>query len=123
MDIICDKYYKGYEGEPEIQFIEELAIDQKKIISIWSGYFDDIMNIIKPTDAGWKGIALYYHLYTGWYEESPWQLVDIEEALAQFQQLDRDKLTFEKSKYLLQEICDLLQESVDNKKKIWIALE
>ena len=24
MNIIIDKYYNGYEGEPEIQFIEEL---------------------------------------------------------------------------------------------------
>jgi len=123
MNSINDKYYKGYEGEPEIQFIEELGMNEKKIISIWSGYFDDVMSIVKPTDVGWEGIALYYHLSTGWYEASPWQLIDIEGTLEQFQQLDEKMLAFEKSEYLLQEICDLLQEAIDNKHEIWIALE
>jgi len=123
MNSINDKYYKGYEGEPEIQFIEELGMNEKKIISIWSGYFDDVMSIVKPTDVGWEGIALHYHLSTGWYEASPWQLIDIEGTLEQFQQLDEKMLAFEKSEYLLQEICDLLQEAIDNKHEIWIALE
>lgn len=123
MNVISNEYYIGYEGEPEIQFIVAEDVDVKKIISMWNGYFDDIMNIIKPTDTGWNGIALHYHLYTGWYEESPWLLVDIKETLIQFQQLDKEKLTYEKSKYLLQELCDLLQEAIANKQKIWIALE
>ena len=95
----------------------------QKTICIWDGYFDNIMNLFEPTDKGWEGIALYYHLDTGWYDESPWELTDIKGTLTQFQALDKEKLTFENSKYLLEELCNLLQDAIVQKRKIWIARE
>lgn len=42
MEIVNNKYYVGFEGEPEIQFICKKACDTY-IIIIWEGYFDEIM--------------------------------------------------------------------------------
>ena len=49
-----DQYYRGYEGEPEIGFY---TIKEK--IVIWAGFFDDIMEQMKPSRYGWTGIAYY----------------------------------------------------------------
>lgn len=32
---------------------------------------------ILPEQTGWTGLACYYHLHEGWYEESPWQIPDV----------------------------------------------
>jgi hypothetical protein len=38
MDIINNKYYKGFEDEPEIQFIRITAAGNRLILSIWEGF-------------------------------------------------------------------------------------
>ncbi len=33
----------GFEGEPEIRFIQGIDNEEKYVLSIWEGYFDRIM--------------------------------------------------------------------------------
>jgi len=35
-------------------------------LCMWSGYFDSIMNAIKPNSNGWDGLSYYFHLHKGW---------------------------------------------------------
>lgn len=87
MDNIID-YYTGFEGEPEFQIIHSRKNGDKLIIRIWGGYFDSIMHAVldavEPGANGWTGIAYCYSAVEGWYEESPWQMTDIKDAIRQF---------------------------------------
>ncbi len=93
METIVDKYYIGYEGEPEIQIIRKNVQGNTFILRIWSGFFDDIMNAVEPGEKGWSSLAYYYNLHSGWYEESPWLMKDINAALEQLKGIKKDKLS------------------------------
>lgn len=92
MDIIVDKYYVGYEGEPE--------------------------------EKGWSSLAYYYHLDSGWYEESPWLLQDINAAIEQLKSIKKDKLSASRGSInVLIEIIKVLEDSVISGDNILIAYE
>lgn len=123
MNEINSIYYDGFEGEPEIQFIKVSCNEKQSILSIWDGYFNDIMEQFKPSDSGWMGLSYYYHLYIGWYEESPWEIPNLSEALEQFNNLNKSNFRFQKSLEVLLEICKLLNLAVEQNESVWIAYE
>lgn len=123
INIVDNKFYKGYEGEPEIQFIEELEDGTKGIFSVWDGYFNDIMELFQPGAHGWEGLALYYHLDSEWYNESPWKIPDKKSTLNQFQVLEIKKLKYEISQLVLKRICEILSNAIEDSRTVWIALE
>jgi len=120
---INDKYYKGYEGEHEIQFIKSYNNGSSKILSIWDGYFDDIMRSIEPSENGWTGLAYYYHLCIGWYNENPWRIPNLKDCLLQFNNLETRNFRFEKTKNVLEEICSIISDAINENESIWIAEE
>lgn len=63
-------FYTGFEGNPEI-VISVINDDQDKVYALktWVGYFDAVLQKIKPLNGHWEGVALHYHLETGWYDE------------------------------------------------------
>ena len=119
MDKLISKYYDGYEGEPEIQFIKGSSKGDRIVLSIWDGFFDDIMSQFKPTISGWQGLAYYYHLVIGW-EEDIWEIPSLHSALAEFKSLDPNKLEFSRSAQVLSAICDLLKSAIEENQKVWI---
>lgn len=123
MDKMIRKYYESYEGEPEIQFIKGSDIGNKTILCIWDGYFDDIMRLFTPTNLGWIGLAYYYHMGIGWEEESPWEVPNLNETLAELQSLDERKLEFRGSSEVLSAVCQLLASAIREQEKVWIAKE
>ena len=120
MDKLVSKYYDGYEGEPEIQFIKGSDKGDRIIVSIWDGYFDDIMQQFQPTASGWQGLAYYYHLAIGWEEGKVWEVPDVHSALAEFQSIDSSKLKFKGSAEVLSVICDLLRLAINENQKVWL---
>lgn len=118
MEIINDKFYVGFEGEPEIRFILESKEITNTLI-IWEGFFDSIMQTIKPEDEGWSGLAYYYHMDTGWYDEDHWEVNDLKKALMQFNSVDKSLLN-EKSTQALDEICNLFTKAIANNEKIYM---
>ncbi len=121
MERVNDEYYKGFEEEPEIQFICRKGNDSETLI-IWEGYFDQIMRLIEPENDGWKGLAYYYHMYSGWYEESPWMVQDLHTALQQFESLD-DKMISDEAGEILKKICDMLKNAIFYDFEIFISRE
>lgn len=119
MDNLINKYYKGYEGEPEIQFIKGSNKEGRTILSIWDGFFDDIMCQFKPTASGWQGLAYYYHLVSGW-EEGIWELPNINSALVEFQSIKASRFRFSETADVLAAICDLLKSAINENQKVWI---
>lgn len=121
MELFNSKYYEGYEGEGEMQFIRYLTNGDKYVIRIWDGYFNEIMDGIQPEEAGWTGLAYYYHVEEPWWEE-PWKIPDIEITLQQLQEIRTEHLDSE-TKELLVELCDILTNSVKLNEYVWIADE
>jgi hypothetical protein len=80
-------YYKGFEGNPEIDFFVQQE-EKPCLIKLWEGYFDKIMQQIEPTDTGWTSLAYFYQIQEGWYDESPWKIPNNEEAYKQFKSID-----------------------------------
>ena len=111
-------YYSRFEGYLEIQFILEFS-SQKKVIKIWDGYFNSIMECIKPSLAGWTGLAYYYHLDIGWYDESPWEIPDLELALEQFRTIYLPEQK-EEEQVILASIIQLLEEACILNEKVYI---
>ncbi len=123
MDNIIGDFYTGYEGEGEIQFIHVLNNGNKNIIRIWDGYFDDIMEKIEPESSGWTGLAYYYNLAEGWYDESPWKIPNLLETLQQIRETKDAKFRFQCSEKILDEICNLLNNAIDTDNCVYIARE
>lgn len=121
MELINKKYYNGFEGEPEIQFIYRRGNDNE-IIIMWEGYFDQIMRLMLLDEQGWTGLAYYYNMYTGWYEESPWAIEDLHMALKQFESIDDRKLCNEAAEILIL-IRNILKEAIVNNYEVCIVRE
>lgn len=124
MDTLVDKYYVGYEGEPEIQIIRKTLQGDTFVLRIWSGFFDDIMKSIEPEEKGWSSLAYYYNLYIGWYEDSPWLLEDINAAIEQLKKIKSDKLSASRgSMNVLIEFIEVLEDAMISGDSIMIAYE
>lgn len=61
-------------------------------------------------------------MYLGWYEESPWRVDDLYIAFKQFGQLDCKRLSQE-SYEILQLLCKMFQEALDNNFDFFISIE
>lgn len=120
---INDKYYDGFEGEPKITFclVENNIIVEK--VGIWDGYFNEIMKMIQPEKEGWTGLAYYYHLYIGWYEEDEWLIPDVLKAYEQLTEIRFDKLKNREEKEILILITNLLKKAIDNKGQVYIIYD
>lgn len=116
-----DEYYHGYEGEPEIVF--DLFNDGTCIekISIWDGYFNGIMDLISPKKDGWTGLAYYYHLCIGWYEEENWEIPNILEVYEQFSEIDFNELKWEEEKAVFNILICLFEKAIEINGKILIT--
>ena len=120
MDTQINKFYDGYEGEPEIQFIREFASGDRVILSIWDGFFDDIMCQFKASSSVWHGLAYYYHLGIGWENGEQWEISDILAVTKEFQILDTTKFRFPKTAEALSAINALLASALKENQKVWI---
>lgn len=82
-------YYSDFEGEPEIAFIRRSSGDTMGELRMWNGYFETIMQAVRPGPKGWSSLALHFNMDTGWNDE-PWRVDNLAEALKQLQELDRE---------------------------------
>ena len=80
------------------------------------------MKLISPDTQGWTGLAYYYNMYTGWYEDSPWKIKDLQNALKQFELIDNKKL-YDEATEILTLICNMLREAISNSYEVYIARE
>ena len=123
MDIINTKYYDGFEGEPELQLIRVSDSGERNILSLWNAYLEVIMHSMIPNNFDEKqlcGLVYCYFKHEGWYDESPWKIPDINDALRQFESFDTDNLTDDEKKSLnnvLKDVPEVLTAIVQFLKK------
>lgn len=119
---INKKFYNGFEGEPEMTFcLMENGVTVEKI-GIWDGYFDNIMKLVRSGEEGWTGLAYFYHLCIGWYEEDNWLMPNISEAYRQLAGIDSEELEKEEKEVLIL-IVNLLKRAMDNGGKVYIVYD
>ena len=117
------RFYDGFESEPQITFclLEDDATTEK--VGIWDGYFNEIMKMIQPEKEGWTGLAYYYHLYTGWYEEDEWFIPNISEVYEQLMSINIDEIKYEEEKEILSLITRLIKKAIDHKGRVYIIYD
>lgn len=122
MGNIDERYYIGFEGEPEITFSVIEENNTKHEFGMWGGYFDNIMKQIQPKEGKWIALAYYYNLGIGWYDESPWLIKNLEESYEQLIEIEMDKLENEE-KEILKIILSMLRHAIDNNYKAFISYD
>lgn len=122
MSSVVDRYYLGYEGEPEIDIIRKCEEIEVIALRIWVGFFENILSAVKPENTGWTSLAYYYNLDIGWYEESPWLLKDIESAITQLKGIDVNKLSNEEINVLI-ELIKIFENDIETGEDILIEYD
>ena len=120
MDTINTKYYVGFEGYPEIEFICVSYDGKKDILSMWDGYFDSIMYSIEPKESCWVGIAYTYHIDMPWFDESPWRIPNLKIVIEQLTEIDINKLD-DRTQEVLKDIIQLLSRAYNAKYMVFIS--
>lgn len=123
MNILDEKFYDGFEGEPEIIFTLVKEDGDKEEIGIWDGYFNTIMNKIEPKENGWTSLAYYFQLYIGWYDESPWLISNVKEACEQLKEIDSESFENNEEKEILEKIICMLEEAITKESKVYISYD
>ncbi len=118
-----ERYYKGFEGDPEIIFELEKQNREEYEFGIWEGFFRRIIKKAQPKEGYWTGLAYYYHLDKGWYEESPWQVENLKEAYEQLAEIDKDSLEYPEEKEILEIILGMFREAIEKGYKMYISYE
>lgn len=120
--IINNNYYKGFEGEPCIKFIWVKPDNENLTLKIWIGYFDTIMNAINPTNHGWSGLSYYYHLDEGWYDESPWEIPNLNPVIDELLSIDTTSFDLV-TKDVFTKLLSLLVNAKEKNDKILISYD
>ena len=111
--MIDREYYWGYEGSGEIIVSRTLPEGETKSYGIWDGYFDCIIESIKPTGPHWDGFLYYYHLVIGWYDEDDWPVPDLRLFYKQLLGIDENELQFPRAKEVLRLLRNMFQQAID----------
>ncbi|OWR31281.1 hypothetical protein CDO73_07725 [Saccharibacillus sp. O23] len=125
-------YYLGFEGYPEIDLISKNNMDIKTL-KLWVGYFETILDLMSQYEDIEGGILYEYYLHNGWYEESPWELKNLESAIQLFkdfnlEQID-EKMLQESSSIVpilpkvACEIADFLEQALSSKSEVYICYD
>lgn len=105
--------YSGFEGEPELVFFVEDKTGHIYLkLKIWIGFFDKILEKIKPESNGaWEGVPFFYHTQTGWYDEENWRCEYVELFKEQLARIDTDSLDVS-TKKAFDSLFNILSESL-----------
>ena len=127
-----DTYYIGYEGQPEISFFFE-SPTEKNILKMWIGYFEmllDLMTQYAPSD---EDILHVYCAHEGWYDESPWEIQNIDAAIRLFESFDLNKASGEQLEQVKNIVPDIpgvahqitafLEKAITNGCKVYIEYD
>lgn len=117
-----ERYYAGFEGEPEIVFIISENGTEYQRFGFWDGYFDDMLREVKPAAEGWTGIAYYYHVGmfadAHWCKDQPWQIDDLPLVLHQLQAIACNRFEWQETANVLNQLIALMKDAMEHKRAV-----
>lgn len=99
-------YYVGYEGQPEISFFFE-SYTEKNILKMWIGYFETLLDLMTQYAPSDEDILHEYCAHEGWYDESSWEIQNIDAAIRVFESFNFNKASVEKLEQVNNIVPDL----------------
>ena len=116
------KYYKGYEGEPEIIF--RYLNNPNISIHIWEGYIDDIMRNQPGTDEDYRnGLSYDWNTMNGPYGDENKNIINLDNYYKDLLRFKKTKFKFEETKEVYDLIMNFLKQAVDDKQKVELIIE
>ncbi|GAA0077317.1 hypothetical protein UT300005_16950 [Clostridium sp. CTA-5] len=107
--MINDKYYAGFEGEPEILIYFKGKDKEKEGFSIWIGYFEFLLGASISEKIKTGGILESYINCDGWYDESQWIIEDLQQAIFELEQFKIEKIE-SKDNSIIETVCNLQKD-------------
>lgn len=100
------RFYKGFEGEPELIFRSG-----KRSIHIWEGYIDDIFSEPILSDGRMSGLTLDYHELIGPFSDDSVECaINVDEYLKDCRRYEGRLFKFKESSFVLDAIINWLEE-------------
>ncbi|NUP13546.1 MAG: hypothetical protein HOW73_46510 [Polyangiaceae bacterium] len=115
-------FYTGFEGEAEVRFVLRAAGTDQRIVRLWIGYFDTLMETVQPENGEWTGLALPYHVRAGWYDQSPWRVENLNEVLEQWRRIPTFGID-PQCERAYRAVLDLLTEAANTGSEVWIEYD
>jgi hypothetical protein len=93
-------FYTGFEGHPEILILLKNKDDSPFCeLKTWIGYFDSTLKKIQPNNGNWEGIALHYHMETGWYD-GEWECDNLSQLFRQLLNINKVNLDSKEQQFV-----------------------
>lgn len=108
-----DKFYEGFEGEGEIEFL--VNDENMETLHIWEGYFSDIFGKPALDGKGWHGFTRDYNQCEGAFDDHGEDVItDLQEYINDMKIYKNRKFKFEETKEVYELIYSWLIEAQKN---------
>lgn len=123
MDILNnDKFYVGYEGEPEVVF--QLVDDKNTSIHFWEGYIDDIMRNQPETEDDFRfGLSHDWNTLEGPYSDEGTNCIDLDVYIKDLARFENVQFKYEETKEAYELIMYFLKNAKDNNKQVEVIVD
>lgn len=114
-------FYRGFEGENEILIKEYDNGQILAVLSVWSGYFDQIIkNLIPVSNMKEDVFSIYNSEKGGWYEELEWEIKNKREFMIQLNNVNKENLDNECIE-IINILLRLLKSGIKNNRILTIS--
>lgn len=124
--MIDDKYYKGFEGEVDVDIYYLNDKNERIGYKLWDGYFENILSGAYHENFKVDGMLNSYSSHEGWYDEVPWKVENIITAIEELNQYDENNIEqelrnmFSKLREITKKLIILFEDCISNGKDIYI---
>lgn len=108
------KYYDGFEGESEVN----IFLENETIYHIWNGYLCDIFSEPTLNDKIWTGFTRDFQEMIGAFSDTKYFISEPIEYQADLLLYKNKKFEFEETYEIFSLISKLLEQSIQNNKKL-----
>ncbi|MEL7571036.1 MAG: hypothetical protein AAGU14_10840 [Eubacteriaceae bacterium] len=119
--MILNKYYKNFEGEPQINFVTQ----KKDEFNIWEGYFYILMEYMFD-----QGSNILSDFYSREDDDKPWEINDIKSLILQLESFDIKKIDLNEQTEikeilpeLINDIKNFLVKAFNTNQKVYIIID
>lgn len=123
------RYYKGFEGEIDVDIYYINKENECIGFKLWEGYFENILSGAYADNFKDDGLFKYYTLHEGWYDEAPWEVPNISTVIGELKRFDENNIEPElKNMFpilhvIKEELISLFEECKDLNKTMYIAYD